>query len=327
MKVKQGLLKYVSTDVPAEERARYAAREWPAGLTPEPEDEVTVLFVLGYDRAPEISSRARKSLAAYPADLVLKALERKIEPVVIKKLVSLFNDNEAVVIMAASSPWIDDETLREIALNGPEEAVALLAEDTARLHRKPFLFDAIFKNPRTPTDLLPELRAIEGSLAHGHGDEEVEKFIPPKELIDEHGSDEFNIYQAIQHLNIGAKIKLALTGNKAARDLLVKDSNKIIAVSVLKNPRITEEEVIRVTSTKGTSEDLLRQIARNKEWLKSYHIKTGLVNNPKTPLAISVKLLDHLYDKDLERISKSKNVPSVLASSARRKVEGKRKKH
>ncbi|MFQ5735505.1 MAG: hypothetical protein ACE5GY_01410 [Thermodesulfobacteriota bacterium] len=327
MKVKQKLLRYISASVPKDERQAYARRRWPEGEAIEPHDEVTALFVLSHDGDPDISAAASSSLAGYPAELTLEALGHKLDPVVIKKLVSMNPENEAVAIMASSSPWIDDETLREIAANGPEEAVVLLAEDTARLRRKPFLVDAIFKNPRTPGTLMAELRAIEENIVHGHGQDEEHETAAPRELLDEHNMDEHNIYQMIQNMNMAGRIKLALTGNKASRDLLIRDSNKVIALSVLKNPRITEDEVIKLANTKGTPEDLLRAVARNKEWLKSYHVKTALVHNPKTPLAISVKILDHLYDKDLERIAKSKNIPSVLASSARRKVEMKKKKH
>lgn len=326
MKVRQGLLKFISTEVDKEQRKAYAMRRWPAGEPLEPADEVTVLFVLSHDRDLDVSTPAARSLLDYPADLALTALGQKLDPLVIKKLISIFKESEAVVIMAALSPWIDDETLKEVASTGPEEAVVLLGEDTARLRKKPFLVDAIFKNPRTPGSLMAELREIESNLHHAHGEDEEHENLTRHELIDEVNPDDHNIYQMIQGLSMGGKIKLALTGNKSARDLLIKDANKVISISVLKNPRITEEEVIRLTQTKGTSEDLLRQVARNKEWLKSYHVKTGLVTNPKTPLAISVKLLDHLYDNDLQKLAKSKNIPSVLASSARRKVEQKAKK-
>ena len=326
MKVRQSLLKYIATDTDKEQRIRYASRGWPATEPLEPADEVTVLFVLSHDRDPDVSTPAAKSLADYPAELALTALGGKLDPLVIKKLISVFKDSEAVVIMAALSPWIDDETLKHIAETGPEEAVVLLGEDTARLRKKPFLVDAIFKNPLTPGSLMAELREIENNLHNAHGEDEEHENVTRRELIDEANADEHNIYQMIQGLSMGGKIKLALTGNKSARDLLIKDANKIIALSVLKNPRITEEEVIRLTQTKGTPEDLLRQVARSKEWVKSYHVKTGLVSNPKTPLAISVKLLDHLYDADLQKLAKSKNIPSVLASSARRKVDQKLKK-
>jgi len=127
-------------------------------------------------------------------------------------------------------------------------------------------------------------------------------------------------------MNTGEKLKLALSGNKAARDLLIKDSNKVVSMAVLKNPKITEEEVQRLALTKGTNDEMLRHISRNKEWVKSYGIRVGMLTNPKTPLTISLKLLDSVYEKDLHSVAKSKNVPNALASAARRKLEAKGKR-
>ena len=70
---------------------------------------------------------------------------------------------------------------------------------------------------------------------------------------------------------------------------------------------------------------MLRHISRNKEWVTSYGIRVGMLTNPKTPLTISLKLLDSVYEKDLHSVAKSKNVPTALASAARRKLEAKGK--
>ena len=47
-------------------------------------------------------------------------------------------------------------------------------------------------------------------------------------------------------------------------------------------------------------------------------VKRALTNNPKTPLSLSIKLLDHLHDRDLQSLSRNKNVSSVLSRSAAR---------
>ncbi len=146
----------------------------------------------------------------------------------------------------------------------------------------------------------------------------------PTVLTEEKGkNDETNIYRLIQQLSVAEKIKLALTGNKQARELLLKDRNKIIVASVLKNPRITDEEVIKIANSRDVSQEILRQVASRKEWLKNYNVKVGLVRNPKTPLSIALKLLDHLYEKDLRTVAKSKNVSAVLMNAALRKLDAK----
>lgn len=323
MKIKQELLKYVSPSTPAQERLAVAKREGAGKL--EPPDEVTVLFVMGFDKDAGISGAAEKSLAEYPAQELLSALEDRLDPLVIKKILEMRPDDEAVQIMAALNPGIDDDTLKKLAETGPEEVVAVLSEEKAILARKPFIAEALLKNPHASRTLAAELEEAKAAPVAVKNEEPAKLH---EDLVDDKRAraDEQNIYKLINQLSMGQKLKLALSGNKSARDLLVKDSNKIISTAVLKNPRITEEEVQKVTQSKGTNDDMLRQISRNKEWMKSYSIRMGMLGNPKTPLMISLKLLDSVFEKDLHTVAKSKSIPSTLASAARRKLESKGKK-
>ena len=134
-----------------------------------------------------------------------------------------------------------------------------------------------------------------------------------------------SFYKRMQRLNVAEKIKLALLGNKEARDILLKDANKIVSSTVLKNPRITEDEITKIVNSRNISDDLLRQVSNNKEWLKKYPIKLGMVNNPKTPLTVSMRLLSQLNEKDIQHIAKSKNVSSALAAAAKKMVLQKEK--
>ncbi|HHL40231.1 MAG TPA: HEAT repeat domain-containing protein [Deltaproteobacteria bacterium] len=175
--------------------------------------------------------------------------------------------------------------------------------------------------PGGPADGTPGRGEKAGDAGKGGSD-------APRELTlqKEHLSDEElrNVYKLVGSLSMAEKIKLAMTGNKEARELLIKDSNKMVALSVLKNPRITDQEILRVASDKSASDDVLRAIARTKEWLKSYPIKHALVLNPKTPPHIAMKLVDHLYEKDLAKLAKSRNVPGIVAATARRRLEAKK---
>ncbi len=324
MKLKGSLLRFVSPSSASEVRLRAAQRA--ASEEFAPEDEVTVLFVLGFDKDAEVAEAAKKSLQEFPLQRLLEALDATLDALVIKKLLELRED-EAVQIMAALNPGIDDATLTNLASNGPEEVIAALSEDGGLLSAKPFIKEALAKNPRTSGAVRSMLEGLKPGPA-GSAAKPAEREKLQADLTDEKRvkADEQNIYKLVVQLNAGQKLKLALSGNKSARDLLIKDSNKVISMAVLKNPRITEEEVQKITLTKGTNDDMLRHIARNKEWVKSYGIRVGMLTNPKTPLTVSLKLLDTVYEKDLQSIAKSKNVPSTLASAARRKLDAKGKK-
>lgn len=132
------------------------------------------------------------------------------------------------------------------------------------------------------------------------------------------------VYQMIQNMTVGDKIKLALTGNKEVRGVLLKQSNKVVSRSVVRNPKITNNEIAQLTQTRSVSDEILREIARNDEWLKNYGIRKGLAFNPKTPVQISLKLLTKLNVKDLVALSISKGVPNVITASAKKIVTRKK---
>lgn len=122
----------------------------------------------------------------------------------------------------------------------------------------------------------------------------------------------------IQSLPMAEKIKLAMTGDKEARGILIKDSNKQVQDAVLENQRLTDHEIVAIVTSRITSEEILRKIADNRNWVKYYQVRLGLVGNPKTPLPISLKLLDTLVLADLKRLAKSKSIPNVIATAANR---------
>lgn len=145
----------------------------------------------------------------------------------------------------------------------------------------------------------------------------------PSELIQEKEENldesvKLTLYQRIQKMTVSQKIKLALLGNKEARSILLRDSNRVVVESVIKSPRITDGEIISITNSRNISEDIIRMIASNREWQKNYRIRQALVSNPKTPIPIALKLLETLSKQDLKNLSNSKNVSTVVATTAKR---------
>jgi len=124
--------------------------------------------------------------------------------------------------------------------------------------------------------------------------------------------------QTLIQMSVPKKIRLALVGNQEARSVLIRDPNKVIPLAVLRNPRLSEDEVIMYAQLRSLPEDVFSAMAKHKTWIKNYQVKLGLVSNPKAPLPLAIKLLDHLHDRDLSNLSKSKNVSYVLARSAAR---------
>jgi biotin-[acetyl-CoA-carboxylase] ligase BirA-like protein len=147
-----------------------------------------------------------------------------------------------------------------------------------------------------------------------------------KEMLMEDQSDSSNLAGLIREMKLGEKMKLGMLGSMTARALLIRDTNRLVRAAVMRNPRLSDNEIVEFARNANMEEQVLRLIAKNKSWMKIYPIKVGIVSNPKTPLDISVRWLKHLKDKELRILSKSKNVPSALVNQCRKLIELRTKK-
>jgi hypothetical protein len=163
-----------------------------------------------------------------------------------------------------------------------------------------------------------DLEAIAAEVEAGR-----DVFTVPEDLVEEpeeRAPVSQNLRGRISNMGVGEKIKLALKGNRDARTILIRDSNRLIQKFVLQNPRITDEEIIALAKNRSIDREFLEKIGKKKEWISNYQVKLALVTNPKTPLAMAVRLVPTLLMRDLRVLAKSKNVPSVVNSMAKRLV-------
>jgi hypothetical protein len=116
------------------------------------------------------------------------------------------------------------------------------------------------------------------------------------------------------------RLKAASKGTREMRAILVRDPNKMIAATVMSSPKLTEQEVESIAGMGSVSEDVLRMIAHNRAWMKSYKIMVRLVRNPKFPVALSLNLLQRVNSKDLGLIAIDRNVPEPVRIAARKKT-------
>ena len=117
------------------------------------------------------------------------------------------------------------------------------------------------------------------------------------------------------------KIRLATVGNATCRKVLVRDSNRLVAMAVVRSPQITDMEIRQIASSTNVCDDVIRYIANNREYAKDYGVKLALVGNPKCPVGLSLRFLSYLRLDDLRNLSRSKNVPGALATAAKKLLE------
>ena len=137
------------------------------------------------------------------------------------------------------------------------------------------------------------------------------------------GGRKVPLWRAISNMKAAQKVRLAILGNASARKILIRDPKKAVSMAVLRSPRLTDKEVSYFATQKSISEDVIRMIAKNREWTRHYSTKVALVKNPKTPPQQSMWFLKSLHLADLKSLARDRDVPGVIMKSAKRMVDQK----
>lgn len=154
--------------------------------------------------------------------------------------------------------------------------------------------------------------------------EEADELLGPEGTAEDPNKPPPDKITLISKLKPMAKIRMALLGNAFERSVLIRDSNKAVCMSAIKSPRVKENEVEKYAANRSLSHDVVRYIARRRDWTKNYSIKLQLVLNPKTPMSAAMGFLNHLRQHDVKKVARSKNIPSALATAAKRRMDRRR---
>ncbi len=127
-----------------------------------------------------------------------------------------------------------------------------------------------------------------------------------------------SVLQKIAKLDIRGRITLAMRGSKEDRSILIRDSTKLVAIAVLESPKVSDGEVEKFALQKNVLEAVLRAIPQKRRFAKNYNIMRNLVQNPRTPLDLSLGLMKNLLIHDLKNLSGNKEVSDTIRKLALR---------
>jgi regulator of extracellular matrix RemA (YlzA/DUF370 family) len=127
-----------------------------------------------------------------------------------------------------------------------------------------------------------------------------------------------SLIRRIMFMNARDRMKLAMKGDREARSILIRDSNKVVATAVINNPRVTDQEVENIAAMRTVADEVLRLIAMNRGWARSYSIIHNLARNPRAPIATVISLLPRIRTKDLHHLSLNRNVSEFVRRQALR---------
>jgi hypothetical protein len=216
-------------------------------------------------------------------------------------LMLLVSDQDPAIAAAA------DGTLAAIP-RGSLEAFLARSDATAEM-RTFFATRGVLPGPVAAPDL--DLPLVDTDPAEP-GEPDVEA--PPE------GKERPATIQKIAQMSVAQRVQLAMKGSREERAILVRDNNKLVAVAVLSSPKMTETEIESIAKMASISDELLRIIANTRAGVKNYQVVVALTKNAKTPVAVSMNLLQRLNDRDMRMLSTDRNIPELLRLTARKKL-------
>jgi hypothetical protein len=274
-------------------------------------DRVEILAVLAHDTDEMVSTRAQEALLIDTAAVFIEALKREsaVTPLfayAARNLASTPGIAEAMV----GNKHCPGEHLAPLVPHLTTQLVQTLMEELDRVSASHSLAAALEHSTSLTADqknILHELKSAavdEKGLADAVADAEPD---PVKRQT---------LLQQISHMTVSQRVQFAIKGGSEARRTLIRDSNKVVQRAVLQSPRLTEQEVEAYASMANLTDEILRLIANNRNFRKDYIVVRNLMNNPKTPLDVTLHMLPMLNAIDLKKLAMNKNVPETLRTTA-----------
>lgn len=317
------------------------------GLLPLPPAELIPLQVrLARDPDPEVAGRAAAALKA-------------TEPATVAAFLADEAGEEELSFFASESfhPVVLESLLRrrdiplhllvEMAprLPIPLQEVLILRQDA--IGDAPEILDALERNPELASYVerrIGEYREHMFAPLTPPEPPEAEEVELPAEAASSRPLDDPEVQQAIlqvgeepeegerdeqtgltegqvRQLPVPVKMKLSYGAGRRLRRILLRDQNSSVALSVLNNSALSDDEIEQVCRGRAVVDDVLAEIGRRREWVSKYAILTALVNNPRTPAGIGVRLVPRLSLREMRLLSTNRNVSDAVRNAARRTFE------
>jgi len=315
---------------------------------------VRLYLALREDPDEEIRREAEKSLTGLDQAAIVDVLgDDECAPEVLNHFSARAVKDERMAEAIAFHHAVPDAALTKLAAAGNAGVIELVLTNQQRLLSQPDLLSCLSLNPSLRGDQRGRIlelldRATQQASASassessdeapGKGEAFSEEILEAARLLEVdigelysaseiQDGEEFELsedpeirtaYQKILTLNVAQKAVLAMRGGREERMILVRDSNKLVALGVLRNPRIVEDDIESIARMRNVSDEVLRCIGQNREWTKNYSIVIILVNNPRTPQGISTNFVPRLQNQDIKRLASSKDVPELIRRMATR---------
>ncbi len=338
----------VQLDRPVALRLRIAKGLLPSTM----EDLVPTLAYLRHDADREVRSAATETLSTMPGEELAAVVGALPSPHILDTLARTLPHDIEPTMRVATNRNTADPTLLYLCGVGGVRLCDTIGRNAVRCLAHPPLIEALFFNPRAPQGVVQNLMelAVREDLPLDHmpgyaetrsallGERRFQEDDGPglgeidfltamefafddvgaKEEEEEEGYQTRNLATLIGRMTVAQKIRLALVGDAGSRKLLIRDPKKMVALAVLKSPRLTDGEIKAFCTNKALADEVISTIARRRAWTRDYRIRKALLMNPKTPVGFAMSFLRSMNKADIRMLAKSRDAPPVVARQAQR---------
>jgi DNA repair protein RadC len=236
------------------------------------------------------------------ADLLAIAQNQKAPTEVLEQVLEHPGLAPEVVIALLRHPNTPGGSMARLAESASGGLLDILLGNLERLGRWMEALEALLKNPQVAPEKLST----------------VQQAITVARRLEADGGKAKSLLLRVKELPVAQKLALAKKGNKDVRMILIKDSNEMVALEAVSSSRITDGEILAIAMMREVSDKVLRYIANNRKYRQNKQIVLALLNNPHTPVGVSLSLgINALSDRELGDLTKNRNVPSVINRAAK----------
>jgi hypothetical protein len=278
-----------------------------------PADRAEILTVLAGDADEMVAARAQDAILSLPTESFIEALKRESAlPTLFSYAVKNLADKPGVCDAMVQNKNCAADFLVPIARHLSALGIHALMEELERVSESPALASALEHSTSLTVEQKNQLHEI-----HGPGVPVDEAALAEAAAaVEPDAARRQTLLQRLAKMTVAQRVQFAIKGGPEARRTLIRDNNKVVQRAVLQSPRLTDQEVEAFAAMSSLTDEILRLIAGNRVFRKNYAVVRNLMNNPKTPLDVSLHMLPMLNAVDLKRLTTNKNVPETLRTTA-----------
>jgi hypothetical protein len=120
----------------------------------------------------------------------------------------------------------------------------------------------------------------------------------------------------------GERISLARMAGRGVIAPLCEDDSPRVVAALLQNPRMLENDVLKIVSRRAAPGPVLRTVANSERFGRRREVQKGIARHPNTPSPVALRILQQLGEADLREVLRAPRLAKLIEVAASRLLDG-----